>query len=287
MACLFLHIATARWTGSRCWPSARRDGTPTTASGTTNGKRAAPARPSWALTPAAGRWSRRARSTGRTAFAATTRWSSGLPVTCSTGWRSDRPLDRHDDGTCRSRRQGIVRPSTIESEPNMSTLAPAPVKIGPDTQSPAASRARPATPPASDRLVSLDAYRGLIMLTLLAGGVFHSLKDHPTWHWLYVQNEHVAWEGFVYWALIQPSFMFMVGVAMSFALAKRAVLGESWGRRFLHVLIRAFNLVLVGVLLDNFGSQTWSIGFMRVLQQIAFGYVVAFFVVGRSFRTQA
>lgn len=169
----------------------------------------------------------------------------------------------------------------------MSTLAPAPVKVGPDTQSPAASRARPATPPASDRLVSLDAYRGLIMLTLLAGGVFHSLKDHPTWHWLYVQNEHVAWEGCVYWDLIQPSFMFMVGVAMPFALAKRAVLGESWGRRFLHVLIRAFNLVLVGVLLDNFGAQTWSIGFMRVLQQIAFGYVVAFFVIGRSFRTQA
>jgi predicted acyltransferase len=125
------------------------------------------------------------------------------------------------------------------------------------------------------------------MFTLLAGGVFHSLKDHPTWNWVYVQNEHVAWEGCVYWDLIQPSFMFMVGVAMPFALAKRTALGESWGRRFLHVLVRAFNLVLVGVLLDNFGAQSWSIGFIRVLQQIAFGYVVAFFVVGRSYQTLA
>jgi predicted acyltransferase len=169
----------------------------------------------------------------------------------------------------------------------MSTIASSPTRASRETTSPPIAEARPPAPPATERLLSLDAYRGLIMLTLLAGGVFHSLKDHPTWHWLYVQNEHVAWEGCVYWDLIQPSFMFMVGVAMPFALAKRAARGESWGRQLRHVLVRAFNLVLIGVLLDNFGAQAWSIGFMRVLQQIAFGYVVAFFVVGKSFRTQA
>jgi predicted acyltransferase len=143
--------------------------------------------------------------------------------------------------------------------------------------------ARP--PPA--RLQSLDAYRGLIMLTLLAGAIFHSLKGHPIWNWLYVQNDHAAWEGCVYWDLIQPSFIFMVGVAMPFALARRVALGDSWGKRFRHVLLRALNLVLIGILLDNFGAEKWSIGFIRVLQQIAIGYVLAFFVVERGFRTQA
>jgi len=123
------------------------------------------------------------------------------------------------------------------------------------------------------------------MLTLLAGGIFHSLQDHPTWHWLAVQNEHVAWEGCTYWDLIQPSFMFMVGAAMPFALARRMALGDSWSRRFRHVLIRALNLVLIGLLLDNFGAAKVQIGFIRVLQQIAFGYLLAFFVVGASFRT--
>jgi hypothetical protein len=33
----------------------------------------------------------------------------------------------------------------------------------------------------TQRLLSLDAYRGLIMLTLLCGGIFHSLKGHPVW----------------------------------------------------------------------------------------------------------
>ena len=147
---------------------------------------------------------------------------------------------------------------------------------------PAAAPARPAT----ERLQSLDAYRGLIMLTLLAGSIFHSLKGHPIWHWLYIQNEHVAWAGCVYWDLIQPSFMFMVGVALPFAMARRAALGDSWSQRFYHVLIRAFALTLIGVLLDNFGADTWNLGFIRVLQQIAIGYVFAFFLVGKSFRTQ-
>jgi heparan-alpha-glucosaminide N-acetyltransferase len=124
------------------------------------------------------------------------------------------------------------------------------------------------------------------MLTLIAGGIFHSLNGHPLWNWLYIQNEHVAWEGCVYWDLIQPSFMFMVGVAMPFAFARRTNLGEPWGEQFCHVLVRAFHLVLIGVLLDHFGARTIQIGFIRVLQQIAIGYVAAFFVVGRSFRTQ-
>ena len=143
----------------------------------------------------------------------------------------------------------------------------------------------PVTP--QGRLASLDAYRGLIMLTLLLGGIFHSLKNVPGWHWLYVQNDHVAWEGCVYWDLIQPSFMFMAGAAMPFALARRRDAGDPWGKRFRHVLLRAFNLTLVGIVLDQVGRDTVQIGFIRVLQQIAIGYVLAFFVAEKSWKVQA
>lgn len=155
-----------------------------------------------------------------------------------------------------------------------------------------ASRPAPVTPEghgvaaAPPRLVSLDAYRGLIMLTLLCGGIFTSLEGQPTWHWLAVQNEHVAWEGTVYWDLIQPAFMFMVGVAMPFAFAVRTARGEPWGRQFRHALRRAALLIVIGIALDHIGAQRIQIGFIRVLQQIAFGYVAAFFVLGRSWRVQ-
>ncbi len=124
------------------------------------------------------------------------------------------------------------------------------------------------------------------MFTLLCGGIFHSLKGDPTWNWLFLQNEHVEWAGCVYWDLIQPSFMFMVGASMPFALARRAELGDSWSRRLGHVLFRAFNLVLIGVLLDHFGAEKIQIGFIRVLQQIAPGYVFTFFLVGRPLVVQ-
>jgi heparan-alpha-glucosaminide N-acetyltransferase len=162
------------------------------------------------------------------------------------------------------------------------TIAPAPDSRV--TANPAKDSAAPRI--GTERLLSLDAYRGLIMLTLMAGGIFHSLKGHAIWDWFYVQNEHVAWEGCVYWDLIQPSFMFMVGVAMPFAFARRTALGESWGEQFRHVFVRAFNLLVIGFLLDNFRATSIQIGFIRVLQQIAVGYVLAFFVVGKSFRAQ-
>ncbi len=148
---------------------------------------------------------------------------------------------------------------------------------------------KPASPEVAPapRLQSLDAYRGLIMFTLLCGGIFHSLKGHPTWNWLFLQNEHVAWAGCVYWDLIQPAFTFMVGVSMPFAFARRAEMGDSWPQQFRHALIRAFNLMLIGILLDHFGSDKIQVGFIRVLQQIAIAYLLAFFVVGRSFRIQA
>ncbi len=142
-------------------------------------------------------------------------------------------------------------------------------------------------PSAGQRLQSLDACRGLIMFTLLCGGIFQSLIRLPSWHWLAVQNEHVEWAGCVYWDLIQPSFTFMVGVAMPFAYARREALGDSWGQRLRHALVRAFNLLLIGILLDHFGADKIQIGFIRVLQQIAISYVIAFFVVGRGLRAQA
>jgi heparan-alpha-glucosaminide N-acetyltransferase len=145
----------------------------------------------------------------------------------------------------------------------------------------------PSVAPATTRLVSLDAYRGLIMLTLLCGGIFHSLAGHPMWGWLAWQNEHVAWEGTVYWDLIQPAFMFMVGVAMPFAFAARSARGDSWRSQATHAVRRAAMLVLIGVLLDHVGAERVQIGFIRVLQQIAFGYLVAFLVLGRTPRTQA
>ncbi len=74
-----------------------------------------------------------------------------------------------------------------------------------------------------ERLLSLDAYRGLIMIALafngfgLAETAARHLKtaDSEFWQQIKYQFSHVDWAGCAFWDLIQPSFMFMVGVSMA------------------------------------------------------------------------
>ena len=91
----------------------------------------------------------------------------------------------------------------------------------------------------TERLLSLDAFRGLIMAALICNGLGLAVfKDHATWGWLAQQVDHVKWEGCVFWDLIQPSFMFMVGVSMPFAYAWSEPLGL-WGNVLQATLVLA------------------------------------------------
>jgi predicted acyltransferase len=73
--------------------------------------------------------------------------------------------------------------------------------------------------------------------------------------------------------------MMMVGVSMPFAFAKRQQEGQSWWRQFGHVLKRCGLLIAIGIVMDSFDNNIFYVQFIRVLQQIAIGYFVAFFVI--------
>jgi heparan-alpha-glucosaminide N-acetyltransferase len=86
----------------------------------------------------------------------------------------------------------------------------------------------PATAAAPARYLALDAYRGFIMLVLVSGGfgLAALARQRPAFTGIANQFEHMPWEWITFWDLIQPAFMFMVGVAMPFALARRMELGR-------------------------------------------------------------
>lgn len=141
----------------------------------------------------------------------------------------------------------------------------------------------------SARLLSLDAYRGFIMLLLVSEGFGLSvLKDYPGWEWLARQVDHVPWEGCTFWDLIQPAFTFMVGMAMPFSLAKRRAEGASNAEIFRHVAWRAFLLIVLSNIFMNWGARpgTLRLQFTNVLAQIAFGYLICFFILALPFRRQ-
>lgn len=140
---------------------------------------------------------------------------------------------------------------------------------------------------ASSRVASIDAYRGFTMLAMISAsfGMSKFLQD-PNLGWLADQFTHRDWVGCTVWDLIQPSFMFLVGVSMPIAFGLRQDAGESWQRQFSHAWKRALILIYLGVVLDSMNKPEPIIQFIRVLQQIAIGYIIAFFTLNWSFRKQ-
>ena len=100
------------------------------------------------------------------------------------------------------------------------------------------------------RLGSLDAYRGFVMICLAANGfgMAATAKNFPAGslsQFLKYQFDHVPWVGCAFWDLIQPSFMFMVGVALPYSYAKRQASGEALGAMCRHAAVRSLVLILL------------------------------------------
>lgn len=151
------------------------------------------------------------------------------------------------------------------------------------TATPAAAADPPAAPSTTPRLASLDAYRGFVMICLAANGfglaqTAKNFPDSAIWQQIGYQFEHVAWVGCAFWDLIQPSFMFMVGVALPFSIAKRRETGQSFGILWLHALWRALVLVLLGILLSSNWAEQTNFTFVNVLTQIGLGYGLLFLI---------
>ena len=150
------------------------------------------------------------------------------------------------------------------------------------------------TSDAGERLVSLDAFRGFIMMMLAAGGfgilAFSKIdKSSPVWevhnwdkwHAIGDHFDHPRWLSVIdrysvsFWDLIQPSFMFMVGAAMPFSSQRRESSGQGLFGRTLHAIMRSVALVLLGVFLSSLGHEKTLWIFPNVLCQIGLGYFFA------------
>jgi len=144
------------------------------------------------------------------------------------------------------------------------------------------------TPTKPPRIMSLDAFRGFTMLAMASGGlgIVQTAKKMPDsiWAGIAPQLQHTEWIGCTAWDLIQPSFLFIVGVAMPFSFARRAAEGASWWRQWGHAIVRAVVLVLLGVMLSSQSVRNYV--FTNTLAQIGLGYAFVFLLLGRNWRVQ-
>jgi predicted acyltransferase len=98
--------------------------------------------------------------------------------------------------------------------------------------------------------------------------------------------DHVEWTGFSPWDLIQPSFMFMVGVALPFSVASRRARGQPFAEQLGHAVRRALVLVVLGIFLRSQARPQTYFTFEDVLTQIGLGYVFLFLLAHARPRTQ-
>jgi predicted acyltransferase len=125
--------------------------------------------------------------------------------------------------------------------------------------------------PVKKRLYSLDALRGFDMFWIMgAEGIFHSLANITGWPVLQAiaaQLDHPEWNGFHFYDLIFPLFLFMAGVATPYSVGRELEKGKTRTQVLLRVIKRGLLLVLLGIIYNN-GLH------LRPLAEVRFGSVL-------------
>ena len=139
----------------------------------------------------------------------------------------------------------------------------------------------------SQRLASLDALRGFDMMFIMGGDTIGHAMEHlkaaesGPLHILAAQLNHVAWEGFRFYDLIFPLFVFIAGVSLVYALSK-AVERDGREGAAKRVVKRAMILFVLGVFYyGGWGNELEGrqgiegVRLLGVLQRIALCYLFA------------
>ncbi|HET9305266.1 MAG TPA: DUF5009 domain-containing protein [Candidatus Sulfotelmatobacter sp.] len=141
------------------------------------------------------------------------------------------------------------------------------------------------------RLISLDAFRGLVMVLMLAEHthlhqVAGAFPNSAFWRVIAFNTDHVDWQGCSLHDLIQPAFSFLVGAALPFSIASRKLKGQTFGPMLGHAIRRALILILLGIFLRSLKSPQTYFTFEDTLTQIGLGYVFLFLLGFTRPRTQ-
>ena len=135
--------------------------------------------------------------------------------------------------------------------------------------------------PLIKRMASIDAYRGFVMLLMMGEvlsfeKVSKALPNSGFWSFLSYHQSHVEWVGCSLHDMIQPSFSFLVGVALPYSIASRISKGVSQSTMIFHALRRSLVLILLGIFLRSMHAQQTNFTFEDTLTQIGLGYFFLF-----------
>jgi heparan-alpha-glucosaminide N-acetyltransferase len=138
---------------------------------------------------------------------------------------------------------------------------------------------------------AIDTYRGLVMFLMMAevlelARVAKSYPGNIFWSIAAFNQSHVEWVGMSLHDMIQPSFSFLVGVALPYSIASRMRRGQTFGMLLRHTIIRSLILIALGVFLRSTHSTQTYFTFEDTLSQIGFGFTFLFLIYFAAPRAQ-
>jgi len=148
------------------------------------------------------------------------------------------------------------------------------------TEVPAPTEARPAATAATafkhPRLISVDALRGFDMFWIICGEsvveALHDLSPSPTTQFLSKQLNHAEWQGFRFYDLIFPLFVFLMGVSTVFSLTK-IIQTEGKAGAVKRIFRRSVLLFILALIYSGGEAKAWpELRLMGVLNRIALCY---------------
>ena len=124
--------------------------------------------------------------------------------------------------------------------------------------------------PLTERVVSLDAFRGATMALMV---LVNTPGDGGH---VYAPLEHAEWNGWTPTDVVFPSFMWIIGVAIAIVLSRRLAAGISRAQIFRQAFRRALILYVLGLAIYAYPSFNLSTQrLLGVLQRIAICYLIA------------
>jgi heparan-alpha-glucosaminide N-acetyltransferase len=106
---------------------------------------------------------------------------------------------------------------------------------------------RDGNPNASPRIASIDIFRGLTMMVMIFVNDLDSVKGLPWWTYHMPAKDDFM----TYVDMVFPAFLFIVGMAIPLATARRLQKDPSLPRLWQHILLRSASLVVLGLVLAN------------------------------------
>jgi len=141
------------------------------------------------------------------------------------------------------------------------------------------------------RLLSLDALRGFDMLWIIGGsGIINALAKNSDAGWLKaldLQMTHVTWNGFHFYDLIFPLFMFISGIAIPYSVKSALAKNPSKSKLLFKIFKRMVTLVILGILYNGvFKDGFENARYASVLGQIGIAYFFAssIYIYSRSLK---